>query len=884
MKKILFMLLCILAGAQTIKAQEAYAVYTSTDKTLTFYYDNYKNSHSGTKYGMNEDYKTPGWYDDHTNNEVVKVVFDKSFEGARPTVTYYWFANMFILESIEHLEYLNTSEVINMSDMFYNCQKLKTLYLNTFNTSKVTRMASMFSQCKSLYYIYFGYIDTSNVWSMSSMFQGCEKFKELNLSRFNTSNVTQMDNMFNGCTELEELDLGSFNTSKVKNMEGMFKNCSSMQYLGVNIFNTSNVTNMTSMFSGCSEVRIFDLTNFDTGKVTKMNGMFYECNKLSKILVGDNFSTANVTVSNGMFYNCTNLVGGKGTKFNSSYSDATYAQIDGGTYNPGYLTSGCPMYAVYSNGNLTLYCKKDKPSSGNVYTLTSGYNTSGWCLDDKIDKITNVVIDASFVDAQPESVYAWFTNLSNLKKVTGMYNFNGKELKIMTGLFRDCRSLVDIDLTDAYYKGVLKTPKLEYMSSLFSGCTSLKSVDMRCFDTKNVWDMRYIFYECSNLTTVDLSGWKTRGSDLMTRNMFSDCAKLKTIYVTDSWDVSNVSISQEMFKGCTSLVGGSGTKFDPSHTDKAYARIDVFGGDIMEPFDAEEYPGYLTAGKVDYVAKLNASKKLVFCSDWLPNSYLLMSGYAMEDAEIYPLPRNVYETPQWLEDDDPYGYCPISSITSVVFNSTFKNARPASTYMWFSGMKSLKTISGLQNLNTSAVTVANSMFQYCSALESLDLRGFDASNMKDLDGMFRGCTALTNLDLSSFNTRNVEDMGFMFYICQNLKTIYVSDKWSTANVVVSANMFKECNNLVGGMGTKYNASYVDKTYARIDGGTSSPGYFTYRSLYDLNNDGKVSTADIQVIINQMKKPQASQDMKYDLNNDGKISTADIQVIINEMKK
>ena len=46
----------------------------------------------------------------------------------------------------------------------------------------------------------------------------------------------------------------------------------------------------------------------------------------------------------------------------------------------------------------------------------------------------------------------------------------------------------------------------------------------------------------------------------------------------------------------------------------------------------------------------------------------------------------------------------------------------------------------------------------------------------------------------------------------------------------------------------------------------------------------ISTADIHVIINEMKKPQASQDMKYDLNNDGKISTADIQVIINEMKK
>ena len=54
--------------------------------------------------------------------------------------------------------------------------------------------------------------------------------------------------------------------------------------------------------------------------------------------------------------------------------------------------------------------------------------------------------------------------------------------------------------------------------------------------------------------------------------------------------------------------------------------------------------------------------------------------------------------------------------------------------------------------------------------------------------------------------------------------------------------------------------------------------------YDLNRDGKISTADIQVLINEMKKAQEDQDMKYDLNRDGKVSTADIQIIINEMKK
>lgn len=39
-------------------------------------------------------------------------------------------------------------------------------------------------------------------------------------------------------------------------------------------------------------------------------------------------------------------------------------------------------------------------------------------------------------------------------------------------------------------------------------------------------------------------------------------------------------------------------------------------------------------------------------------------------------------------------------------------------------------------------------------------------------------------------------------------------------------MFYECNSLVGGAGTVYDGTKIDKTYARIDGGTSSPGYFT----------------------------------------------------------
>ena len=90
--------------------------------------------------------------------------------------------------------------------------------------------------------------------------------------------------------------------------------------------------------------------------------------------------------------------------------------------------------------------------------------------------------------------------------------------------------------------------------------------------------------------------------------------------------------------------------------------------------------------------------------------------------------------------------------------------------------------------------------------------------------MFRD-TLFTTLDLSSFDTSNVINMYAMFYNSK-VKTIYASNNFITANVTSSTGMFEGATNLVGGNGTKYNSSYVDKTYARIDGGTELPGYFT----------------------------------------------------------
>ena len=133
----------------------------------------------------------------------------------------------------------------------------------------------------------------------------------------------------------------------------------------------------------------------------------------------------------------------------------------------------------------------------------------------------------------------------------------------------------------------------------------------------------------------------------------------------------------------------------------------------------------------------------------------------------------------------------------------------------------------LSSFDTSKVVSMWSMFSK-SKVEELDLSNFNTSNVTDMGSMFNG-SQLKTINLSNFDTSKVEHMDWMFSNSTNLETIYVSGDFDTSSVTDSEGMFSACNNLVGGNGTKYNILYRDKTYARIDGGTSSPGYFTLKN-------------------------------------------------------
>ena len=229
----------------------------------------------------------------------------------------YLFCDFYKLESIEGLEYFDTSNVTDMSYMFYLCESISRLDLSNFDTSNVTNMNSMFGECHNLIRLNVSNFDTSNATDMFDMFFGCSSLTELNLSTFDTSKVTDMAGMFSYCLNLRKLNVSNFNTTKVTTMYGMFTNCISLTELDVSSFNTSNVINMEEMFYDCESLTELDVSNFDTSNVTIMRFMFTDCISLTGLDVSS-FNTSNVINMEEMFSSCKSLTELDVSSFNTS--------------------------------------------------------------------------------------------------------------------------------------------------------------------------------------------------------------------------------------------------------------------------------------------------------------------------------------------------------------------------------------------------------------------------------------------------------------------------------------------------------------------------------------------------------------------------------------
>ena len=119
-KKLLSILLLLMGVVQGSMAQEkeAYAALSEDGLTVTFYYDDQKDSRSGVKQ-IQKDYRDTGY------RNATTAVFDASFADYQPTSTAYWFEECSKMTSISGMENLKTDNVTDMRWVFALCSSLR---------------------------------------------------------------------------------------------------------------------------------------------------------------------------------------------------------------------------------------------------------------------------------------------------------------------------------------------------------------------------------------------------------------------------------------------------------------------------------------------------------------------------------------------------------------------------------------------------------------------------------------------------------------------------------------------------------------------------------------------------------------------------------------
>ncbi len=400
-----------------------------------------------------------------------------NFDTSHVTDMSYMFGEGEALETLD-VNKLNTNQVINMDGMFHHCKNLISLDVSEFDTSHVTDMSGMFNHCENLTSLDVSKFDTSQVKSMRWMFGNCESLTNLDVRKFDTSQVTDMSYMFSEGEALETLDVSKFDTSQVTNMGAMFYNCSRLTSLDVSEFDTSQVTDMGHMFSNCNGLTNLDVSKFDTSQVTNMKAMFQACRKLIELNIsnfntsqvtnmsymfcncsslrsiyvseynettGNGWTTKNVTNSYNMFTGATKLVGGNGTKFNSSYIDATYARIDK-EGEPGYLTDinnriTIPELAVLSqfegeyeniDRGIVIYIMKDANGDGKIDTPDWTNKTK---MQETYDQFVWVPVKNAILDLS--STYSGLDDAGIRSKVQEQINVGKYPMAIKTNTAGD---------------------------------------------------------------------------------------------------------------------------------------------------------------------------------------------------------------------------------------------------------------------------------------------------------------------------------------------------------------------------------------------------------------------------------------------------------------
>ena len=157
-----------------------------------------------------------------------------------------------------------------------------------------------------------------------------------------------------------------------------------------------------------------------------------------------------------------------------------------------------------------------------------------------------------------------------------------------------------------------------------------------------------------------------------------------------------------------------------------------------------------------------------------------------------------YEIKAWYNaaDQSVYYYAPGST--------TYLNSNSKGMFQWFTKMETID----LSGFDTSEVTSMNTMFYSMYSLKNIDVSGFNTSKVTDMYAMFDQSGVIEELNLSNFDTSNVTNMGYMFFGSAKIRKLDLTN-FDTSKVTNMYGMFEAMTD-VGEIkfGTNFNTRNV----------------------------------------------------------------------------
>ena len=359
-------------------------------------------------------------------------------------------------------------------------------------------------------------------------------------------------------------------------------------------------------------------------------------------------------------------------------------------------------------------------------------------------------------------------------------------------LFYNCPEITALDLSN------WDTSNVTNMAGLFGFCGGLTSLNISGFQTSSLTDMSGMFECCKGLTSLDLSGFDTSNVTTMA-SLFSGCKNLTSLNLS-GLDTGKVTSMVSMFDSCSSLTELDLGSFNTSQVTDMES---LFNG--CSSLTELDLSGFDASNVENLKGMFRDCKNLASLTfgNFNPSRAESMWEMFRNCASLTSLDLSSFDTSSVNFMDSMFNGC--SSLTSLDL-SNFNTSNVKTMSSMFNACTNLKALD-LSNFDTSKVTQLSWMFRYCSSLESVNVSSFDTSAATSLSQMFRGCSSLTRLDLSNFNTSNNTCLSFLFDGCSKLTSVDLSS-FDTSKVTTMESMFNGCSSLKALDLSNFNTSQV----------------------------------------------------------------------------